>query len=279
MPHYIKQLQAEFEKVPMGQVSGLAPKSNGSPFDNCLIGGNWSAEQFALHGGPIPCQGGAPGSRGIPESWPHAWVGRTAAQHAGSFEGSQETEWANMNWQETEWANMNWYSDQPTRGGRCADSLVPAVTPTDAYGGCLSGAFSPKHLQHFRNWTWWHATGSLRRNSDGSKRVGGKKLNKNKTRGGNKRKQCNEEKPKRDKQLLKVYFGNTTYASEKAKAYLVERDDDIVMIAETHLRKEDTLKLIKFFGQHKWQASASPARLTEKKRHHCWGSGCGKELY
>ena len=78
LPHYIKELQAEFEKVPMGQVSGLAPKSNGSPFDNCLVEGSWSAEQFALHGGPIPCQGGAPGSRGIPETWPHTWVGRRA---------------------------------------------------------------------------------------------------------------------------------------------------------------------------------------------------------
>ena len=38
------------------------------------------------------------------------------------------------------------------------------------------------------------------------------------------------------------------------------------MIAESHLKKEETLKLIKLFGNHKWQASASPARPTERSQ-------------
>ena len=71
LPEYIAQLNAAFNRVPMGQVSGLAPTGQGGPFDKCIINGSWSAEQQALHGGPIPMLSGAPGSRGIPEVWPY----------------------------------------------------------------------------------------------------------------------------------------------------------------------------------------------------------------
>ena len=223
LPLYVKKLQAEFEKVPMGQFSGLAQKCKGNPFDECLIEGRWSAEQFAMHGGPIPCQGGAPGSRGLPEKWPYHCSGNTGFRNSGNAQTSSETDWANMNWAT---AQLDQNSEVISRnlGKRDVDNSVPAVAPVEAYGGFLSHTFSPetstwspKHWQSYLNWTWWHVTGSLRRNSDGSKREGGKKLNKNRTRGGAKRKQCNEDKPPRDKQMLNIYFGNTTYASEKLK--------------------------------------------------------------
>ncbi len=71
LPDYIQQLNAAFSQIPMGQVSGLAPTGQGGPDDRCFINGVWSAEQQALHGGPIPMMSGAPGSRGIPDQWPH----------------------------------------------------------------------------------------------------------------------------------------------------------------------------------------------------------------
>ena len=55
----------------MGQFSGLAPTWQGGPVDRCVIDGTWNPQQHLLHGWPIPMMSGAPGSRGVPESWPH----------------------------------------------------------------------------------------------------------------------------------------------------------------------------------------------------------------
>ena len=71
LPEYIQQLNEAFNRIPLGQISGLAPTGQGGPFDKCIINGSWNAAQQALHGGPIPMLSGAPGSRGVPEVWPH----------------------------------------------------------------------------------------------------------------------------------------------------------------------------------------------------------------
>ena len=65
------------------------------------------------------------------------------------------------------------------------------------------------------------------------------------------KRRCNPKKDKRDPQKLKIFFWNTTFASEKAKVYLLERDDDVVMLAESHQNKMKTLQLIKFLEWHK----------------------------
>ena len=72
------------------------------------------------------------------------------------------------------------------------------------------------------------------------------------------------DKAKRDKTSVSIFFGNTTYASEKAKTYLIERDDDMILLPEHHLDKAGTLKLMNFFGRNKWITTASPARPTER---------------
>ena len=82
LPEYIAQLNAAFSQIPMGQVSGLAPTGQGGPFDKCIINGAWNAEQQALHGGPIPMLSGAPGSRGVPDVWPHCNATETERSHA-----------------------------------------------------------------------------------------------------------------------------------------------------------------------------------------------------
>ena len=46
--------------------------------------------------------------------------------------------------------------------------------------------------------------------------------------------------------------------------HLIERDDDVVLIAEHHQNREPTPKLIAFFGSNGWKATASPARPTER---------------
>jgi len=60
------------------------------------------------------------------------------------------------------------------------------------------------------------------------------------------------------------YFANATYASEKAKQHIIERDDDVVLLAEHHLNKEAMMKLIGFLCARGWRATASPARPTER---------------
>ena len=63
---------------------------------------------------------------------------------------------------------------------------------------------------------------------------------------------------------MRIYVANATYASETALVHLVERDDDVVLIAEHHKDKVGTGALISFFGRHGWKATASPSRPTER---------------
>ena len=83
-------------------------------------------------------------------------------------------------------------------------------------------------------------------------------------RPGQKAKAASEDEGTVKKNTVKFFFANWTYASEKAKLHIIERDDDVVLGAETHQNKERTLALVKFFGAHGWRATASPARPTER---------------
>jgi len=216
--------------------------NQGGPFDECYLNGAWSAEQQALHGGPIPCRGGAPLSRGVPEIWPYA------RSEIASSQSMWANSWTTQPRQQTDWTNMDCNEFPKTEKARCAASSVPAVTPTDAYGGYLVGTLPKELKRRQRDEEWFRQAGSLRHNPDGSKRKGGRKLNKQRTRGGCKRKQVKPGKPERNKEQLRMFFGNSTYASEKTKAYLVERNDDVILIAESHLKEKATLDIIKFFG-------------------------------
>ena len=37
---------------------------------------------------------------------------------------------------------------------------------------------------------------------------------------------------------MRIDFANATYASEQTKVHLIERDDDVVLMAEHHTEKE-----------------------------------------
>ena len=94
-----------------------------------------------------------------------------------------------------------------------------------------------------------------------------KKKNPNRKRGDLKQHRCDPTKKKRDNTTISIFFGNTTYASEKAKTYLLERNDDMVLLAEHHLDKSGTIKLMNFFSKNKWMTTASPARPTERSEN------------
>ena len=73
----LKVLKVIWDATLNGQQTGLATPTLRNPFDQAILKGEWNADKFAQHGGKIPILGGAPGSRGIPEQWPHArssWV-------------------------------------------------------------------------------------------------------------------------------------------------------------------------------------------------------------
>ena len=72
------------------------------------------------------------------------------------------------------------------------------------------------------------------------------------------------EQREKPKQQFKYFFGNITSASEKAITYIIERNDDVVLLAEHHLHREGTLKLMNLLQKHKWRSTASPARPTER---------------
>ena len=72
------------------------------------------------------------------------------------------------------------------------------------------------------------------------------------------------KKEKKQNTTLSIFFGNITSASEKAITYIIERNDDLVLLAEHHLHREGTLKLMNLLQKHKWRSTASPARPTER---------------
>ena len=117
---------------------------------------------------------------------------------------------------------------------------------------------SQRYYQHNRRY-----------NHDGSRRQRGRKKNPRRKRGGIKKRRCRPVQPQgeqvqKNSNIVSFYFANPSSASEKAKMHLLERDDDVVLVAEHHKNKEQTLKLITFFGSNGWMATASPARPTER---------------
>ena len=145
LPEYLVELNDAFNKIPLGQISGLAPTWQGGPVDRCVIDGTWNPQQQALHGGPIPMMSGAPGSRGVPEKWPH-----TAAQHMMQIKSDASWKTGSLkncfaetnsrfskgteNGSSTQGINLGRppFSDQPSwtdtaaKGSKCGGGLVPA---------------------------------------------------------------------------------------------------------------------------------------------------------
>ena len=52
--------------------------------------------------------------------------------------------------------------------------------------------------------------------------------------------------------------------AKKTNQHIIERNDDVVLMAEHHLNSERMMNLVNFFGARGWKATASPARPTEK---------------
>ena len=173
LPEYIQQLNEAFNRIPLGQISGLAPTGQGGPFDKCIINGAWIPAQQALHGGPIPMMSGALGSRGIPEVWPHMQT-----QWAQNGFGNQKRYFDQTKFlSQPKWSDLNWNGESKSGGGP-----VPAVTPIDAYGGySLRTCF---HNQEECNDNNESTKVSQRFNSDGSRRKRGNKKDPNRKRGG-----------------------------------------------------------------------------------------------
>ena len=63
---------------------------------------------------------------------------------------------------------------------------------------------------------------------------------------------------------MSVFFGNITSYSEHAAFYISGRSEDIIMLAETHQNKSNTLGMIAGLGKNGWQATASPAMDSDK---------------
>ena len=198
---------------------------------------------------------GAPGSRGVPEVWPHV-----QPKFAESIFANQRNYFDNTSFlEQPRWANLNWTTGPNGRNS----GAMPAGKYNEPNVCTTKGRHRYEAMfVQLRGAIENAAPVSQRFNSDGSRRQRGKKKNPNRKRGGVQKRRCNPNKEKRAPQVLNIFFGNTTFAIEKAKIYLLERDDDVVMLAESHQNKMKTLQLIKFFEWNKWKATASPARPT-----------------
>ena len=166
----------------MGQVSGLAPTGQRGPFGKCIINGSRSAEQQALHGGPIPMLSGAHGSRGIPEVWPYL-----KPQVAERGFGNQKNYFDQTRFlEQPRWANLNWTIGGNESGG----GLVPAVTPVEAYGGYSLRSRFQRQQSDTRDGGTINQSATetapavnQRFNSDGSRQKRGSKQNPNRKEG------------------------------------------------------------------------------------------------
>jgi len=82
------------------------------------------------------------------------------------------------------------------------------------------------------------------------------------TRGGAKRHRGHN--PRRDTEHLFIFFANITTYSDHAKFFISGRDEDVILLAETHQNRRDTLSMVKEFGKMGWTATASPAELSDR---------------
>ena len=70
----------------------------------------------------------------------------------------------------------------------------------------------------------------------------------------------------RDRSTVTIFFANITSFSAHAKAYITQRDDDILMLAETHKNGLETKKMTTELGKLGWQCTASPAMASNRSQ-------------
>ena len=99
-----------------------------------------------------------------------------------------------------------------------------------------------------------NSTSTWRRRSRRCKRGG--------TRGGANRKRGRN--PNRDTEHVTMFFANISSYSKHAASYLAGRDEDILLLAETHKDLPKTKAMINELGSLGWQATASAARLSNR---------------
>ena len=76
-----------------------------------------------------------------------------------------------------------------------------------------------------------------------------------------------EDDKKLAQQILRssrFIFANITSLNEKAKVRLIERGDDVMLLAETHCAKKEAEAFLKLLGGHSWCGTTSPAQPTER---------------
>ena len=104
-------------------------------------------------------------------------------------------------------------------------------------------------------WNWWPKEGKRKKKKNPKRKRGGTKKH---------RRLIGPIRNRRDPQVVSFFFGNITYASEKAKSYIIERNDDVILLAEHHKNIAGTIQLVNQFSRHNWRVTASPARPTER---------------
>ena len=105
------------------------------------------------------------------------------------------------------------------------------------------------------SWEWWPTEGKRKKKKNPKRKRGGTKKH---------RRLIGPIRNRHDPNVVSFFFGNITFASEKAKRYIIERNDDVILLAEHHKNPAGTIQLANQFSRHNWRVTASPARPTER---------------
>ena len=109
---------------------------------------------------------------------------------------------------------------------------------------------------------------SLQRNkrysTDGTPRPRGWRPHKKWRRAGAQRHRGRQTISPKDPDATIVFFAYITSLSEKAKVRVIERNDDVLLLVETHSNRTGTDLALKLLATHSWCSTASPAQLTPR---------------
>ena len=96
------------------------------------------------------------------------------------------------------------------------------------------------------------------------------------SRGGSRRKKRTKDGSKEQEEEgreIKLFFANITSWSEHAVNYLTKLEDHFILVAETHLAKEEGEKVMRSKAMRSWHATAAPASPTGRSEKGTHG-GC-----
>ena len=203
LPEYLKQLSYAWNQIEETRISGLMPIPSGGPIDDCKRDGVWDPDLQLAHGGPLPFLSSSKGSRGIPEVWPFARAGeRKWEKTANGWKSASANVQANL-------TDQFLLSPFGAPGGSTRDAINLDLNFGKKKVVAQAGAKPIFAARCWRPHKKWQRTGVKRHRGV-------------------------QDVSPRDPDFVTIFFANITELSAKAQQYVISRNDDVLLLAETH---------------------------------------------